>query len=90
MARNYNSYNYGTSPRKLEPEYTPSKKQKTNKPKAKKESNKIKEKEQQILKDQQRKKQQRKVKTYIGIGFIILLAISYRKSQIDEQFSKIQ
>ncbi len=90
MARNYNSYNYGTSPRKLEPEYTPSKKQKTNKPKAKKESNKIKEKEQQILKDQQRKKQQRKVITYIGIGFIILFAISYRNSQIDEQFSKIQ
>lgn len=90
MARNYNSYNYGTSPRKLEPEYTPSKKQKTNKPKVKKVQNNIKEKEQQIFKEQQRKKQQRKVIIYIGIGFLILFAISYRNSQIDEQFSKIQ
>lgn len=94
MARNYNSYNYGTSPRKLEPEYTPNRKQKTNKPKANKVPNNIKEKnkekEQKRLKEENRKKQQRKVIIYIGIGFLILFAISYRNSQIDEQFSKIQ
>ena len=94
MAKNYNMYNYGTSPRKLEPEYTPNRRQKTNKQKINKIPNNIKEKnrekEQKRLKEENRKKQQRKVIIYIGIGFLILFAISYRNSQIDEQFSKIQ
>lgn len=95
MARNYNNmYDYGTSPRKLQPEYTPNRRPKTSKPKANKVPNNIKErnkeKEQQILKEQNRKKQQRKVSLYIAIGFIILFAISYRNSKIDEQFSVVQ
>lgn len=94
MAKNYNMYNYGTSPRKLEPEYTPNRRTKTNKPKTNKVPNnskeKNKEKEQKRIQEENRKKQQRKVMIYIGIGFIILFAISYRNSQIDEQFSKIQ
>lgn len=94
MAKNYNMYNYGTSPRKLQPEYTPNKRTKTNKPKANKVSNntkeKNKEKEQKKIQEQNRKKQQIKMILYIGIGFLILFAISYRNSQMDEEFSKIQ
>lgn len=94
MAKNYNSYNYGTSPRKLEPEYTPNRRQKTNKPKINKIPNNLeqrdKEKDKKIIKENSRKKQQRKVIFYVGIGFLILFAISYRNSQIDERFSEIQ
>ena len=94
MAKNYNSYNYGTSPRKLEPEYTPNRRQKTNKPKTNKIPNNLeqrdKEKDKKIIKENSRKKQQRKVIFYVGIGFLILFAISYRNSQIDEKFSEIQ
>lgn len=101
MAKNYNNmYDYGTSPRKLQPEYTPNRKNMPPKQgkQIKQNNNKNKEKltkqdkiriEQQI-KEQEKKKKQRKVVLYITIGFIILFAISYRNSQIDEQFSKIQ
>lgn len=94
MARNYNSYNYGTSPRKLEPEYTPNRKTKTNKQKINKVPNNLeqkdKEKDKKIIQENSRKRQQRKVIFYVGIGFLILFAISYRNSQIDEKFSEIQ
>lgn len=98
MARNYNNmYDYGTSPRKLQPEYTPNRKNKSNKPtKQRGPSNReeiIKQNKKRIeeqKKEQAKKKQQRKVALYIAIGFIILFAISYRNSQIDEQFSVIQ
>ena len=82
MAKNYNMYNYGTSPRKLEPEYTPNRRTKTNKPKANKSPNNSKdqnkEKEQKKIQEQNTKKQQIKVILYITIGFLILFAISYR------------
>lgn len=92
MARNSNAYEYGTSPRKLQPEYTPRKRTQVNKqqkPKtAKAPINKKEDKnKQQQLKSQIQK---RRLSIYIAIGFIILFAISYRNSQIDEQFSKIQ
>lgn len=93
MAKNYNMYNYGTSPRKLEPEYAPRKKtrptkvqdtSKVEKKKQEKENNKKK------IEEQNRKRQQIKLILYIAIGFFILFAISYRNSQMDEEFSKIQ
>ncbi len=89
MAKNYNMYNYGTSPRKLQPEYTPPKKVKTNKLPN---NTKIKEdkKNNKKLQEQKKKKQQRKIMFYISIGFVILFAISYRNSQIDETFSQVQ
>lgn len=102
MARNYNNmYNYGTSPRKLQPEYTPNRKnipskqdkqiKQQNKPKNKEKlTRKEKERIEKQIKEQAKKKKQRKVVLYIAIGFIILFAISYRNSQIDEQFSAIQ
>lgn len=91
MARPNGSYEYGTSPRKLQPEYTPNQKKKVKINKA--QPKKVKEnKEKQIeqKEEQGRKHKQRRIIAYIGIGFIILFAISYRNSQIDENFSKIQ
>ena len=85
MPRNFSKYQYETSPRKLEPEYTPVKnpykKKKTtarNLQKAKKD--KIKE----------AKKQKARAIKYIAIGFLIIFGISFRGSQIDESFTKVQ
>ena len=85
MPRNFNKYQYETSPRKLEPEYTPSK----NPYKAKKNTTR-----KNAINKQNRqneiKKQKRKAIKYLVIGFLILFAICYRNSQIDENFAKIQ
>lgn len=105
MGKSYKMYEYGTSPRKLAPEYTPNRKaypkpktkvnpntKTTKKQTSKKIKNEQKEKEEakKKLKEQSRKKKQRKVLIYICLGFTILFAISYRNSQIDEAFSDIQ
>lgn len=86
MPRNFNKYQYETSPRKLEPEYTPIKHQykakKTTARKVKKASNNNRAK--------QLKKQQNKAIKYILIGFAIAFGICYRNSQIDENFAKVQ
>ena len=85
MPRNFNKYQYETSPRKLEPEYTPIK----NPYKAKKTTTK----KQSVNKNARAsvvKKQKRKAIKYLIIGFLILFAISYRNSKIDENFAKIQ
>ena len=89
MARNYNLYEYGTSPRKLQPEYTPKIKPNTNK-NQKNDKEEKKKQEAKRIQELNRKKQQRRAILYIGIGFLILFAISYRNSKIDEQFSQIQ
>lgn len=98
MARNYNydMYDYGTSPRKLQPEYTPNRQKKNkNIPQQRQQNkenkqNKAKQKEKQKEKKKLKNKQQRKIIAYIVIGFSILFVISYRNSKIDEQFSDIQ
>ena len=85
MPRNFNKYQYETSPRKLEPEYTPLK----NPYKAKKNTtrkNAINKKK----RENEIKKQKIKVIKYLIIGFMILFAVSYRNSQIDENFAKVQ
>ena len=85
MPRNFNKYQYETSPRKLEPEYTPLKnpyKSKKNTTKKTIESNKKREKE-------LKKKKAKAIKCLI-IGFLILFGMSYRNSKIDENFAKIQ
>lgn len=86
MPRNFNKYQYETSPRKLEPEYTPIKhpykSKKTTARKVKKASNNNRAK--------QLRKQQNKAIKYILIGFAIALGICYRNSQIDENFAKVQ
>lgn len=85
MPRNFNRYQYETSPRKLEPEYTPKK----NPYKGKKSVNKratknAKQKQEEI------KKQKRKIIKYVLIGFTILFGLCYRNSKIDESFAKVQ
>ena len=85
MPRNFNKYQYETSPRKLEPEYTPIK----NPYKAKK-TTAVKQKKVSNNKAKQLKKQQNKMVKYIIVGFAILFGICYRNSQIDENFAKVQ
>lgn len=85
MPRNFNKYQYETSPRKLEPEYTPMKNpykaKKTTTRNLKKDSNN---------KSKQLKKQQNKIVKYLLVGFAIIFGICYRNSQIDENFAKMQ
>ena len=81
MARS--RYEYGTSPRKLEPNVR-------NKPK----KNKIRvietpAKQNIKISKAQKKKQIKLTFAVIGI-FILLLTISYRNSQINEKFSQVQ
>jgi len=77
-----NAYQYETSPRKLKPEYDYNK---TKKVVAKKTNKKKVAKKAQV-------KQSRKAETMIlvAIGFIILLAISYRNTLINERFAEIK
>lgn len=85
MPRNFNKYQYETSPRKLEPEYTPIKTPyKAKKSTTRTQKKKVNNKEKQL------KKQQRKVIKYLFLAFIILFGISYRNSQIDESFTEMQ
>lgn len=88
MPRNFSKYQYETSPRKLEPEYTPIKNpyksKKTTAKKVDAKENKKYSKENKI------KKQKRQAIKYLVIGFLILFGISYRNSQIDENFAKVQ
>lgn len=73
----YNNYQYETSPRKLQPEYKP-KRRKTEK--VKKTTEKIKVKNNIKI----------KLVLYLAIGFIVLLAICYRNSIINEEFSEVK
>ncbi len=81
MARG--GYQYGTSPRKLEPDYSPNKRKKqlevrtTNPNKKQKQNKKLKN------------KKVRQTLTVLAL-FAVLLAISYRNSQINESFSEVQ
>ena len=85
MPRSSNRYQYETSPRKLEPDYTPIKQRKTPKKSTARKTVNSKKKSVREL-----KRQKVKTVTYILIGFAILFAISYRSSQIDENFARIQ
>lgn len=81
MARS--GYQYETSPRKLEPDYNPQrKKKKTTKAKTKNNKNA------QMLKKEKSKKIKQTL-TVLAL-FVVLVAISYRNSEINESFSKVQ
>ena len=80
-------YQYGTSPRKLEPDYTRKTKQKQ-----KRRPLKVVEdlpRQQIKVSKEQRKKQMKTTVTVVGL-FLLLLTISCRNSQIDRQFDQIQ
>ena len=78
-------YQYETSPRKLEPDYTRKQKPKRKPLKA------VEDMPRQQIKvsKEQRKRQLRTTVTVVGL-FLLLLTISCRNSQIDKQFDKIQ
>ena len=78
-------YEYGTTPRKLEPDIR--KKNKTKKSKIRVVKD-VPRQEVKISKEQ-RKKQKKLTLIVIGI-FVLLLTISYRNSQINEEFAQIQ
>ena len=80
-------YQYGTSPRKLEPDYN--KKRKNNNKRGKL---RIVEDvpRQQIKLSSQQKKRQFKMTLTVAALFLLLLTISCRNSQIDKEFNKIQ
>ena len=84
MPRNFNKYQYETSPRKIEPEYTPKKNPYKSKKTTARKTNTKKEQEKNL------RKQKHKAIKYLIIGFLVLFAISYRNSKIDESFSKVE
>ncbi len=87
MAYN-NRYQYETSPRKLQPEYEPIKKKYPKKSTARK--TRVETKSKAKPKTKRKLKMQVKVLGYVAVGFIILFAISYRNSVINEKFSEIK
>ena len=74
-------YQYETSPRKLQPSYKPKKKPDLRILETRKQKNKA--------TGAERKKQIRMALSIVGI-FAVLLTISYRNSQINEKFNKVQ
>lgn len=90
MARNL--YQYETSPRKLEPEYVPTKKRKVTKQTETQKGRITKKEEQKKAKTAARDQKIKKIKqvSIVVLLFTILLAISYRNSLINEEFSQIK
>ena len=88
MARNFNRYQYETSPRKLEPDYAPKKNPYKGKPStAKKTTTKKKTSKKKAVSI---KKREQKFMMYLGVAFAIIFAICYRNSKIDEGFAEVQ
>ena len=80
----YNRYQYETSPRKLEPEYSPVTKKYPKKSVTPRNRNKTKNiSKASII----RRKDQFKLIAAVLIVFSAVLTMSYRNSQIDESFS---
>lgn len=83
----YNRYQYETSPRKLEPEYSPVTKKYPKKSVTPRNRNKTKNiSKASII----RRKDQFKLIAAVLIVFSAVLTMSYRNSQIDELFSKTE
>ena len=78
-------YEYGTTPRKVEPEYGQRKKRKQDWDK----QIKIKKKKKKAVLKLEKKQHNKNVALIIAI-FLILLAVSYRSSLINEKFNEIQ
>ena len=78
-------YEYGTSPRKLQPDIK-------TKTQTKKRNLKVVEDlpRQDVKISKEQKKKQTKLTVIVAIIFMLLLTISYRNSQINEKFSEVQ
>ena len=81
-------YQYGTNPRKVEPENSPYKQKTTNKSR-KPEVLKTKNKAEVKVSKKEKIKTTKRIGLVIAI-FIVLLTISYRNSQINENFNQVQ
>ena len=81
-------YQYGTSTRKIEPEYSPKKKSSNLSAKEKKLRQQKQEERRQKIKLE--KKKHHKNIAMIFAVFLVLLIVSYRNSLINEKFSEIQ
>ena len=79
-------YQYGTSPRKLEPDYN----RRTKKKKSKQLKVVETKQKNQVKTSSNQKKSQLKAVALIVSIFLVLLAISFRNSQIDNKFTQIQ
>ena len=84
----YNGYQYETSPRKIEPEYRPYKKQEPYKSKKSTVSKKKAKKVDKKVKAKSKLKPKAQIALYVAIGFIVLFSISYRNSLITESFNE--
>ena len=82
----YYGYQYETSPKKIQPEYEPNRKQKPYK----KSSTAKKSKQEEKTKAEKKAKLNSKAKLvlYLAISFAVLFGISYRNSLITESFNK--
>ena len=78
-----NGYQYTTSPRKLEPDY-----KQTRRKKKLKVVEDVPRQKVEISKEQRKK--QRKITLFVIAIFGVLLTISYRNSQINEEFTEVQ
>lgn len=87
---NYNSYQYETSPRKLQPEYKPVKKKYPKKSTARKVDTKKNIKNKPKTKQKRHFKPHVKIVIYVMSVFAVLFAISYRNSLINEKFTEIK
>ena len=84
MARN-SRYEYGTNPRKLEPDVQ------TRKQLKKKKLQVVEDLPKQDVKISNKQKKKQIQITFVVIGmFVLLLTISYRNSQINEKFNQVQ
>lgn len=79
------NYEYGTTPRKLEPNYVPRKKKKKDLQK----QIKINEEQKKAALKLEKKQHNKNVALIVAI-FLLLLAVSYRSSLINEKFNEIQ
>ena len=83
MARS--RYEYTTSPRKLQPEYNPRKREKKNNLKVVKDLPR-----QEVKMTKEQKKRRKSIALIVVAIFVVLLTVSYRNSQINEKFSQVQ
>lgn len=86
MARS--GYQYETSPRKLEPDYRPQRR-KTKQSVKQKPKQQIKQKQKNKTQKKEKNKRVKQTLTVFAL-FVVLVAISYRNSAINESFSKVQ
>lgn len=83
MARS--RYEYSTSPRKLQPEYNPKKRNKKNNLKVVKDLPR-----QEVKMTKEQIKRRKNIALIVVAIFVVLLTVSYRNSQINEKFSQVQ